>query len=360
MRKPLLIRAQRLLVSIISILVILSCSLPGVSSGPAVQASPKTGSVEQTGIAMNIQSTVLAGQKATIEAVQSAQPTVTLTSLPTYTPYPTYTSAPSETPRPEPTQAAPTQSIPTEAPVLPAATQDVSAQIRKANVLVFEDIQGYPDLDTRVHQAVTMMGFSGGRVVEVGDAVGNFMEQLNSAARWDLIVVAAEARSGVRGEFWDVIMEQVNRGVGLVVEIWYLDDIANGRISPLLSKCGVKFQKDWGRPVNYNQLDYSLYWLDQFHEVFSEPNVVGPLYTPNTYWEKDAGDLIMLGSGGDAVLLAGRYANRKSDNGVLAVCLEGRMIIQTYSTHDYRRDHTVPLWQNFMTYTLKNHFLNQK
>lgn len=340
---------QSIVILFLSLVVMLSCTLPGTGGSPA---QPTTNLMD-TQVALNIQSTLLAGQQATLDASKSqptqlpqAQPTYTQIVLPpTYTPYPTYTSVATEPP-PAATQAP-----------QPEATQDVDALIRKANVLVFEDIQGYPALDTRVHQAVTAMGFSGGRVVEVGDAVGNFMEQLNSAVRWDLIIVAAEAREGVRGEFWDIITEHVNRGTALIVEIWYLDEIANGRIAPLLGKCGVAFQDNWGRSPGYNALDYSIYWLDQYNEVFSTPNVVGPLYTPNIYWMKDAGDIIRLGSGGDAVLLAGKYPNKKSSHGVLASCLQGRMIIQTYSTHDYRRDHTVPLWQNFITYTLKNHFL---
>jgi hypothetical protein len=151
------------------------------------------------------------------------------------------------------------------------------------------------------------MKFSGGRVIEVGDAVGNFMSQLNSPTQWDLIVVAAEARSGVRGEFWDVIYNQVQRGAALVTEIWYLDDIINGRISPLMSECGLKLYRDWERAPGYDVLDYSLYWLDSQHEIFSNPVVVEPLYTPTIYWEGDAGDLLALGPGGDAVLLAGTH-----------------------------------------------------
>ena len=59
---------------------------------------------------------------------------------------------------------------------------------------------------------------------------------------------------------------------------------------------------------------------------------------------------------GDAELLAGLYQSHKSDYGVLAACIEGRVIFQTFSTHDYRQDQTVPLWQNMITYTLSNHF----
>jgi len=42
---------------------------------------------------------------------------------------------------------------------------------------------------------------------------------------------------------------------------------------------------------------------------------------------------------------------------VLATCYEGRVILQTFSNHDYRYNEIVPLWQNYIHYTLKNHFL---
>ena len=63
-----------------------------------------------------------------------------------------------------------------------------------------------------------------------------------------------------------------------------------------------------------------------------------------------------LGVGGDATLLAGLYHDRKGDYGVIAECLDGKAIFQTFSTHDYRYDQTTALWVNYMTYTLTNHY----
>lgn len=320
------------------LMVVLACNAPQGDTG-----SDQSGAMQETIMAIRLQGTVEALEKATAEA-EKYKPTE---------------AKPTPTPE-QPTQPAPTLESspppPTGEPTA-EATQDIAKKIRGANVLVFEDIRGRYDLDTRVHSAVQNMGFSGGRVIEVGDAVGHLMEQLNSSTRWDLIVISAEARSAVRGEFWDLIRDQVNNGVALVAEVWYLDEIANGRIAPLLSKCGVSFQSDWWRdPTGYDQLDYSIFWLDQYNEVFSVPNQVGPLTTPNIYWTGDVGDLLRLGSGGDAILLAGKHPDRKSTDGVLATCMGGRVVLQTFSTHDYRRDHTVPLWENYMYYTLNNHF----
>ena len=55
-------------------------------------------------------------------------------------------------------------------------------------------------------------------------------------------------------------------------------------------------------------------------------------------------------------MLAGLSA-KASDQGVLASCYDGRVIIQTFSDHDYDQADIVPLWENYIHYTLKNHFL---
>lgn len=336
---------------LIILAVMLACNMPGGSTGGTdLEATRGALELESTKMALEFEQTALSVQ-ITQAANQPTQPPpappaapAAATSAPaeqaTYTPYPTYTAPPEQ---------------PTE---LPAPTEvDMKAKIKAANVLVFEDIKGYPALLPYVSRAVDNMGFSGGKVMNVGDAVGNFMQALNSPVKWDLIVVSAEARQGVRGEFWDVLTDQVNNDVALVAEIWYLDQIANGRISSLLGKCGVDLFRDWARdPNKYNELDYSLYWLDSQHELFSSPNLVAPLYTPNIYWMGDAGDLMKIGPGGDAQLLAGLHPKEKSTHGVIATCLGGRVVFQTFSTHDYRQSQVVPLWENYMTYALTNHF----
>ncbi len=343
------VRIDRTIIAVISAFILLSCALPIAQTAPTPDQA-----MEQTQIVIGIQQTMLAMRETELAApsetvappVATAEvQVVTATSLPpteTSLPLePTWTSAPPATGSPEPS----------------ATPESLDDRIRAANILVFEDIRGYYDLTTWVHTAINGMGFSGGKVLEVGDAVGDFMQALNSPVHWDLIIVAAEARSNVRGEFWDVIQEQVNDNVALVAEVWYLDDTANGRIAPLLGKCGVSYQKDlWRDPQKYDLLNYSLYWLDPHHELFSNPNMVDPLYTPSIYWMNDVGDLLRLDSGGDAELLAGMYPNEKSRYGVIASCLDGRVILQTFSTHDYRQSQMIPLWQNYITYTLTNHF----
>jgi hypothetical protein len=217
-------------------------------------------------------------------------------------------------------------------------------------------MQGMAEV-TYVRNTINRMGFRGGKIVFVGDAVGHFMEQLNSPQPWDLIIISAESRSAVRGEFWDVIMDQINnRNAAVIVEIWYLDDIANGRIAPFLYKCGIEFQRDWTRNANYDPYDYSIYWLDSSHPLLANPNYAEPLSYPTVFWYGDAGDLLRLGTSGDAELVGGLYMYEKSNYGVLATCMDGTVVVQTFCSHDYPQAKVQALWENYITYTLTNHF----
>ena len=318
-------------------IISLSCSAPFSSQANVNE--------KLTQSALVFQSTALAlqAQQATLDAALNGNGNSG--DEPTLTPLPTFTPPPPEEPTAEPS-AEP--------------TPDMKNRIKKANVIIFEDIWGYYGLagNRRVSMAVDRMGFSGGKVVNTGDAYGNFKEMLNGSTKWDLIVVSAESREGIKGEFWDYIYDQVNRGVGLVAEVYNIDNIGGGRISNILQECGIAFQKDWFRPATYDVLDYSILLLQPEHPIFNTPNSGISLVTPNPYWvNEDIGDLLRLGSGGDAQLLAGLYQGHKSDYGVLASCMQERVIFQTFGTHDYRQDQTVPLWQNMMTYALTNHFI---
>ena len=344
---------QRILVWVVVLLVLSSCNLPG---GEA----PADAGIQQTQIALGIQATMLAEQQAAMDAeaaqpapvqpVEPAQPAQPAQPVeqPTYTPYPTYTVAAPAVP------AAPAEA-PTAEP--PPPVQDVSAQVKAANILVFEDMQGLGQ-PTYVRDTINRMGFRGGKIVFVGDAVGNFMEQLNSPQPWDLIIVAAESRAGVRGEFWDILSERINnRDAALVAEVWYLDSTANGRIAPLLYQCGIEYQKDWTRGNTYDPFDYSIYWLDTSHPLLSKPNYAEPLSYPTVFWvNADVGDLIRLGSSGDAELVGGLYMHDKSNYGVLATCMDGTVVFQTFGSHDYPQAKVMALWENYITYTLTNHF----
>lgn len=347
------------IISAILVLVLasLACELPSSQSGTQPQTPP---GFEQTSIALGVQQTSVAIDKATIAAKQAA--TDTPAPVPTREPSPTATVPPPPTATSAPEQ--PTQPPPTVTAEPSATPMDIEAKIRRANVLVFEDMASNYNRTPLVRQAVSEMSFSGGRVIEVGDALGNFKEQLINSTKWDLILVAAEYRTAVQGEFWKYVYDQVNRNVAIAIEVWYMDKHYSD-IAPLLSKCGVQYQKNWTRGPKYRIEDYAIYWLQPEHPFFQPPQDTVSLANPNyLYWvpplTEDAGDLIQLDSGGDAVILAGTQPNLQSQYGVLATCLKDTMIIQTYSSHDYKPTEVVKMWKNYIRYTLTNHFMQQK
>ncbi len=342
-------RRKRIIFLVFCLVIIssFSCNMPGSST-----TSEKEISLLETQSAISVQQTVLAMNEATQNA-----PTVipTQAEQPTYTPYPTYTA------QPDPTDVVlPTQVIPTETP---AIELDFDTWMQEeAKILVYEDMKGNFQYLPRVDQALNALGLSSSRVVRVADAQGNFLRELNTGRGWDLIITAAETRTGPTGEFWEAIGDLVmNDNVALIAEEWDLDSFYIGKISPLLSRCGMTVQKDWDRdPLRFDIYDYSILWLEPEHPVFTDPNIVGSLIVPNIVWWNDAGDLIKL-KGGDAQLLAGTQKNEYSSYGVITTCMEGRVIWQSFSTHDYAADDTLALWQNYIVFTLKNRFayLNQ-
>lgn len=311
------------------VLAALACSIPGVGNGDA--------GIPQTQVALAVQQTSLALQQETL-AAGGTLPTLQLPAA-TYTPYPTYTAA-----------------SPDAEVAVPSTPVDMKGLIKASNILIYEDIVGYPSLMPMVNSTINSMNFSGGKVVNAGDGLGTFKEYANSATDWDLMIVASEVRSEFSGEMFEMMYDHIENGGAVIIEVWHLDKIANGKIAPILSKCGVSLFRNWTRDNEYDPYDYSIYWLDKSHPLLSTPNIVQAPSYPYPEWFGDAGDLLKLSSGGDAVLVGGIQPSRKSDYGVLAVCMGGRMVIQTFSSHDYEWNIVQPLWENYITYTLTNHY----
>jgi hypothetical protein len=253
---------------------------------------------------------------------------------------------PTQPPPPPPTLPPSAEQLqPTAIP--PTAAPDWEDLMKSAKILVYENTDGR-GIGMWIRDALEGMGL---KYTHTGSYSGHFMEYLNSGVEWDLIIVGAEDKDKISGEFWDVINTRLARDkVALIAEIWYLDTEANGPISKILGGCGIRYEKDY--PVAE-----SIYWWVSDHPVFNEPNTVLPLLHYNRYWANQTGDKIRLGGGGDAVLLAGLMAQPASKNAVLATCYEGRVIIQTFSDHDYHQEEVILLWQNYIYNTLKNHFL---
>ena len=319
------------------IVISIACNLPGTS-----EQLVKEKSLQETQSALSVQQTVLAISQET----EAAQPEPTMQAPQSEVIQPTVTPFPTVTPQPENTQAP-----------QPTPTPDFEAWMDQAKILVYEDMKGNFSFLPRVDQALDALGLSSGNVVRVGDAQGDFLRELNTGRGWDLVIVAGESRTAPTGEFWESIGDLVIQDdVALIAEVWNLDSYYIGKISPLLNRCGITVFRDWERdPFRYDIYDFSIYWLEPEHPVFTQPNVVEPLLGTDWFWDWDIGDLIKL-KGGDAQILAGTQKKEHSSYGLVTTCMEGRVIWQTFSTHDYPADDTISLWQNYIFNTLKNRF----
>ncbi len=310
---------RTLLLAAFTLVFILACTV-STSSEPA---DTQQESFAATKAALDLQSTAIA-----LQMTQTAMNSQPPTQLPTQPPQPA-------TQPPQPPTAVP-----------PTATQDLAAKMKDAKILVYENTDEY-GIGMWVQDALDGLGLN---YTQTGSYSGTFMQNLNSGIDWDLIIVDAEAKDRIKGEFWDVINDRVLlKKTAVIAELWDLDLQSGGRLGNFLSSCGVRFRKDY-------PLAESIYWWTPDHPVFNEPNVALPLLHYSRYWSNQTGDQIMLTAGSQATMLAG-LSVRKGDEGVLAVCHEGRVIVQTFSDHDYHRENIIPLWQNYITYTLKNHFL---
>ncbi len=308
-----------------AVALVMACSV-STNAGPAATQPQQPPAFDATKAALELQGTAMALQltQAALSVPQQLPPA-----------------------NPNPPAEPPTQNAPAPtAQILATPTQDVEARIKSAKILVYEntDERGW---GMWVQDALDGMGL---KATNTGSYSGHFMEYLNSGIKYDLIIVDAEDKDKISGEFWDVINTRLGRDkAGLIAEVWYLDREAYGPINKILGPCGVRYRKDL-------PLDDSIYWWDPTHPVFNEPNVVLPLIHVNRMWANQAGDKMMLGGSGDATMIAGLSARTDPGEGVLATCFQGRVIIQTFSDHDYRQADIIPLWQNYIHYTLKNHF----
>ncbi len=317
--------SKRVSAPVFALLVIfgltLACAMPGTT------AQPQAPAYDATKVALEFQATAMSLQ-------------MTQMAMSNPTPQPPVPQPPVQA---QPTVEQPPASLPT---IAPTPTQDLMARMKSAKILVYEntDERG---IGMWIQDALDGLDLN---YTQTGSYSGHFMEYLNSGVRYDLIIVGAEDKDKISGEFWDVIYDRLNRDkAALIAEIWYLDREANGPISKILSGCGIRYQKDW-------DIADSIYWWEPTHPVFNEPNTVLPLLHYSRFWANQTGDQIRLGGSGDATLLAGLTARKSNQEAVLATCYGGRVIIQTFSDHDYHQEDIIPLWQNYIYYTLKNHF----
>lgn len=252
--------------------------------------------------------------------------------------------------------------LPTNPPPPPPSNEDFNAWKSSASVLVYEDMVADPSEALYVKDTLKNMGIR--KSVWDGNAMGRFKSDMLGGANgqpWDLIIIAAEDRDDVSGEFFEYLNDALNQGSAVIVESFYLDAVSEGKVSPILAKCGVEVYPYVPKSGTTN--DVVMYPLPggASHPVMTNPNS-GMSFTrarDKWLWTFDLGSKMALTGQGDAQLLIGTSPNEEGMDGTLAVCMGGQLTLQTFSSHSFPYQIMYPLWENTITNALQYRFQNR-
>ena len=205
--------------------------------------------------------------------------------------------------------------------------------MKNAKILVYEDIVVDPGQSQYIKKTLDTMGLN---YKWDGNAVGRLKSDLLAGAPggtpWDLVILGIEARGNVSGEYFEYLMDVINQGTAVILEAWHLDAISQGTVSTVLARCGVDV-RDY--PTDVGTLIDVVIWPisgASSHPVLTYPNS-GMTFTKarDTWlWSGDLGSKMNLTGTGDAQFLLGTNASEKDHNAVLAVCMNGQLILQTF------------------------------
>jgi hypothetical protein len=343
------------IIAIFSLIVLTSCNFAASDESP-------TPNLNETLVALSVQQTLaasqgdssnatIAAQEATIQA-QSALATSQAQQQP-----PAATQPPAQPAPVEPQQPAPVQTQPPQQPPPPPA--NINELMQNAQILVYEDMVSDPTEYRYVKRTLDAMGL---HYKDDGNAQGWLKSDLlgNSPAGkpWDLVIIAAETRTDVTGEYFDYINSVLNKGTPVILESWILDSVSQGSISPILAKCGVQVYPYFPKTFSVNDV---LMWpipSTSQHPIMNDPNSGMKFTRARDKWipSLDLGSKMALTGGGDAIFLIGTNAQSDFKDGTLAVCNNGHLIIQTFSSHSFEWQTMYPLWENYITNALKVRF----
>jgi hypothetical protein len=248
--------------------------------------------------------------------------------------------------------AATLSSLPVVSTPLPPADPD-ERLLKSAKILLFEDMSA----SRYIRIAKEALDQGGYFYQDVGSAKGWFKSQLLSDVEWDLVIAAAEVNNEFGGEFFEYINDQIEKGASAIVENWDFDLAPQGKAGSLLARCGVNLESDWFEP----QMQ-AIFWLTPDDPIFHQPNKVSvTLRTSRGPGFGDMGDMLevdrdLAENGGNPTPLAGLNSSWKDSHALLVSCLGGRLILQTFRTHEYHHDDMLALWGNYIYAGLKSRF----
>ena len=341
---------------LIIIIGLAGCSLVPISEEEAAQRTE----IRATELEINVQQTLLAQQQqdrnqqqtSLAETARPAGETPPALSSPELPGLPTGTLEPDTA-----TQALPPGNL-TAQPVDEAAFQQ---WVNSARILLYEDMTARLETVRYVKQTLDEMGLE---YKDDGSAIGWLMDDLADGppdgSQWDLIILAAEDKSGVQADFFEDVLNAADQGTAVILEVYYLNSTYNSSASGLLNRCGLEYENNWVRiPPSRAALFASV----PNHPIITSPNNILSFSTStNQWWDPngkityDVGDLIKLSPGSESTLLLGTVAGIPTAHGTAAVCEGGKIILQTFSSHLLNFSVMSPLWENYIYHGLQNRF----
>jgi hypothetical protein len=347
-------------IAVLSLLIVFSaCNF-------AAPDETKTSNLDQTQVALSVEQTLaakegpnatIAAQQATIQA-QAALATAQAQQPPAQPPQqPTQEAVQPAPLQPQQPPQQPTQEVVVQPQQPPAG--NIQEQMKNAQILLYEDMVSDPSEYRYVKRTLDAMGL---RYKDDGNAQGWLKSDLlgnsPSGEPWDLVIVAAEARSDVTGEYFDYIKSVLDKGTPVILESWILDSVSQGRVSPILTKCGVEVYPYFPKSFSVNDVVLWPIASTSQHPIMNDPNGGLRFTRARDKWltSMDLGSLMALNGRGDAIFLLGRDAQSEYQDGALAVCMQGHLILQTFSSHSFEWDTMYPLWENYITNALRVRF----
>ncbi len=315
--------------------------------------------LRETELELNVRQTLQA-QQASLPPPANPPPVLPATAVPTVA-----IIAPEATPTqppPPPAEAtAPPETVPPQAPAT-LGPEEMQQRLKDANILLYEDMVGRLDTNRYVKDALEYMGLA---YKDVGSAKGWLKEALDSGPGngkpWDLVIIALEDKNlGAQGEFFEYALQAIERDANVILEVWYLDRTYTGSASTLLERCGVRYQADRKKIPPARMVMFA---IDPDNPLLNAPNT-GLSFTDTLgfWWDSvnkttyDTGDLVEPIPGKNAIPILGVNPDSQTSHVTLTECMDGRLILQTFSSHTLTYNADGPLWENMIYNALRNHF----
>ena len=362
------------LTSLILILVttFVGCNLLPVSDSEALKQTQ----IRETQIDINVRQTLLVQQQneqhtqQTIQAQQAtldAQATALSPDSGQATPVaPEITPAapdPQQPPTPAPLVTQPVIQVSEPAPPTRStlSPDELAERMKTANILLYEDMTTRLDTIRYIKPVLDKMGL---KYKDDGAAGGWLRDDIakgpGNGKPWDLVIIAAEDKVGPSGEFFRYVLTSLDKGSSVIMEAWFLDQSFSGLAMGLMDRCGIIYDGNW---IKIAPARTVLFALDPTHPILNEPNSGMSFSKSTDYWwdpngrtTYDVGDLVRLSPGSNAKLLLGTSAEAKDSHGTLTNCIDGRLILQTFSDHQFSIDTMSQLWENYINSALKARF----